>query len=340
MTITRLWQAGFEAGNTNEISGVGGNVAGVTASSGDSYTGSYSLRTYAISTNTSWATKSFTATNQMRCGFWLKGNNSSATKFISFVIVDTAGGHCVQLDISTVNGVADLYVLAVYRDQMTTWSSDWQHIGIDFKVDASAGWCNVYVDGVLAMEYSGNTGSVSATALSFGKLESFSHTSDFYHDDMYIDDTTGEAAPAAPPVLRFYPLFPDGTGTYSQWTGSDGDSTDNYALVDEVPSSSTDYILSATADQIDSYTTSTISLFTGQRINAVIPTAEIRKIGATAKIALGTRLGSTDSVGSDKDLYSSNAPISERQTTKPGGGAWTQSDLDSVEILIKSRGTY
>lgn len=43
------------------------------------------------------------------------------------------------------------------------------------------------------------------------------------------------------------------SGAYSEWTGSDEDSTDNYALVDENPTNVADYVTSSTVGHRDSY---------------------------------------------------------------------------------------
>lgn len=50
-------------------------------------------------------------------------------------------------------------------------------------------------------------------------------------------------------------LRPNGNGASSQWAGSDGNSTDNYLLLDETPPNGvTDYIQSNTSGQIDDWT--------------------------------------------------------------------------------------
>lgn len=96
----------------------------------------------------------------------------------------------------------------------------------------------------------GGTGVVSVFA--WRKANS-SGTSDRY-DDMYILDTTGSA-----PYNTYLgdvavrTLLPSGNGSNSDWTGSDGNSTDNYLLVDEVTSSSTDYVAASAAGKTDLY---------------------------------------------------------------------------------------
>src|SRR3990170_1477437 len=123
----------------------------------------------------------------------------------------------------------------------------------------------------------------------------------FYYDDIYIDDTTGEGAAAVCPILRFYYVTPDEGGNYSDPGGWSG---------------------------------------SNEVIQAVIPTVSTRRAGTTEAIALGTRYSATDLIGSDQYPASSYDVLSERQVTKPGGGAWDQTALDAVEVVLKSRGTY
>jgi hypothetical protein len=162
----------------------------------------------------------------------------------------------------------------------------------------------------------------------------------WYLDDIYFDDTTGEGSAAAPPLLRFYYLSPDGNGNYAQWDGSDGNSTDNYQLIDEIPPSESDFIETNVTDEYDSHTMTSITLDTGQTIEAVIPIVYASREGSSEKIALGTRYSSTDVIGSDQVPSVSTDFLWERQTTKPGGGAWDQTSLNGFETVVKSRGTY
>jgi hypothetical protein len=144
-------------------------------------------------------------------------------------------------------------------------------------------------------------------------------------------------------MLRFYPSLPNGDGNYSQFDGSDGNQVNNYQLVDEVPANVTDYVETVTVDQFDSYDLADIALSVGATILAVIPTVYSVRDGDAEEIALGTRLGGADLVGSDQvppSGYSDKAFLNERQTTKPGGGAWAEADVNNAEIVIKSRGSY
>jgi hypothetical protein len=51
-------------------------------------------------------------------------------------------------------------------------------------------------------------------------------------------------------------------------------------------------------------------------------------------------MSSTDQIGSDQNPPTAYGVLWERQETKPGGGGWAQTDIDGMEVIIKSRGTY
>lgn len=72
-------------------------------------------------------------------------------------------------------------------------------------------------------------------------------------DDFYICNGSGSVNNDFLGDVRVATLAPSGNGTSSQLTGSDGNSTDNYLLVDESPYNTSDYVGSATSGQKDSY---------------------------------------------------------------------------------------
>jgi hypothetical protein len=160
-----------------------------------------------------------------------------------------------------------------------------------------------------------------------------------YFDDIYVDDTTGEGSPTAPRIKRFYPLIPNADGTYSQWTPSTG--TSHYELVDErPPDDDTTFLEAITGTLVDSFDMSTFVLDTNEDIVAMIPFVFAKRGSTTELIALGTRSSGTDSIGSDQSLSTNHDYVWERQTTGSLGAPWNQSYMDSVEVIIRSAGTY
>lgn len=340
MAITRLRNCGAELNDkwmeVDATEQYGGD--GITIQTDYVYTGTYSFRVWNGSITNSRAIYNFGSTiTQCRVGLWYRIQSLAST--LNHMSIRTSSGTDIaQLQCSSSG--SQIYVNGAVRDSTGgNYYQNWHHILIDLKIDSVNGWCYVYRDGLLDLSWDGNTGSTGVNRFVIGKWgNNYTHIANW--DDIYIDNTTGEASPVAGPLLRFYYVLPNGNGNYAQWTGSDGDSTDNYQLVDERPPSSTDYVQGLTADQYDSYAMNTISLADGQLVKAVIPTVIAKRNGSVEQLAIGTRYSSTDLISSDKTPGGSYDLYDERQTTKPGGGDWEQTSIDGMELLLKSRGTY
>jgi len=338
MAITRLRQTGAETGDRYEIDGVAWYIGDrLYVETDDKYTDSYSYKLDLISLYWTYAYINFTATAQMRVGCWTKITAIPGGYYDVFKIRDTSG-ELVQVKCSTSG--SQLLVNGTAQDTGGSYFGSWTHIGIDVKVHSTNGWVYVYRNGSLDMSFDGNTGTLNANQFRFGKHVATNYTYTQWVDDIFIDDTTGESSPAPLPLLRFVHVRPSGNGNYAQWIGSDGDSTDNYLLVDEVPVSTSDYVNGTSTDDMDSYNMYTYSLADGEVVRAVIPMAVAKRHSSTEQIALGTRLSSIDSVGSDQTPSGTYTSFYERQTTKPGGGSWEQADIDGMELVLKARGAY
>lgn len=342
MTITRLWQAGLESDGTNshlgEFSSVSSSV-NVTTSSTYAKSGTYSLR---FPVGNDYATQ-LIGSSQARTGFHVRGLELITDLLPAYIVAFRTTANLVGIRVKNSTTLA-LWVGATEQDTyaFATPTSDFNHFGLDVKVDATAGWAVAYIDGVEVMRFEGNTGSDAITSVRYGDaINGFKAYT--YCDDLLIDDTTGETAAAPVPDRRFEPLTPNGNGTYSEGTGSDGNSTDNYLLVDDRPhNSDTDYIELDTADERELYTVTTTSPPAGFIFAALIPFAYAKKTdGAVAtQLAPLLRLGSVDLEGTAQNLSTSYAMVWERFAAKPGGGAWTQTDIDAVEVGYQGEGTF
>jgi hypothetical protein len=159
----------------------------------------------------------------------------------------------------------------------------------------------------------------------------------FDMDDFYVLDTTG-SAPTNDFLgdCRVEALFPNGNGNSSVLAGSDGNSTDNYLLVDEAaPNSDTDYVESSTVNDKDTYTFTNLTPTTGTVYGVqVLPFAKKTDAGARS-IASVARLSATEVDSSNKTLTSSYIYLPDIREAKPGGGVWSISDVNSAEFGVK-----
>jgi len=347
MAITRLLQTGFEW-STVEFLALFPNIIATAPSVysigafTDSYLGEWEANEEGVYTNPLGS-----AIAQCRIGFHLHaqttgsgdniliaglGKTDHTTEIISLYYDEDAAG--LEL-------FAGATSLGTYAYDMS-YPGRWTHFGIDVKIDGAAGWAYVYIEGEQVIGFSGDTndGGADFDVLVIGPNAAGQNwTAKMRMDDLYWDDTTGEGAAAVVPKKRFYWIQPNGNGNYADWDGSDGNQVNNYQLIDDFHGlSTTDYVESQVAAEFDSYALAAAPSDDINTITAVIPFVYAIDDGAGGpdSISIGTRLGGTDLMGADIALPTSYGIVFERQTTKPGGGAWTTTDIDSTELVIES----
>lgn len=157
-----------------------------------------------------------------------------------------------------------------------------------------------------------------------------------YFDDFYACDDQGSVNNDFLGDITIQSVFPNGNGNSSMLVGSDGNSTDNYLLVDENPANGdTDYVSSATVNDKDTYAMGAITPTAGT-IYAIKTKLVVRKDDAGARnIASVVRLAGTEDTSADKTLSTTYQPLYDIHETKPGGGAWTVSDVNAMEVGVK-----
>lgn len=346
MTITRLWQAGAELDNgvlefTSRDSGSLTTVSSVQAK-----TGTYAFRG-ALAYG--W-TKIIPSTSQLRISYHFLHNGTSGDT-PNMISIRNGSSSIVALRWDETNATIQLRVAGSQVDTYVaggfSTTGQWFHIGLDVKIDAS-GWVYVYLDGIEIFAYEGDTTGNGSSANQVEWNELYGIGGDtwntyYYIDDIYIDDTAGESAAAPVPDQRFHYRVPAGNGSSSDLTGSDGDSTDNYLLVDEIPhDGDTTYVEAASSGLRDLYDTTTFTLPTGFEVTAVIPTAVAKKTNAAigSQLKLVAKDGVDEAVSSANDLATSYSLLYERMTTQPDGSAWDESGVNAAEYGVESAGSY
>ena len=160
-------------------------------------------------------------------------------------------------------------------------------------------------------------------------------------DDMYMLDLTGSA-----PYNDFlgdvqvYPVHPNGNGSNAQWLGTDGNSVDNYLLVDEDPANTTDYVSASVAGKSDSYLMGDVPA--GYSILAV--QHDIYAAKSDTGTPPGLAITSKTSGGATVQQSAALAGLSttwqrlqgQIRTTDPNGSAWTQALVNSLEVGVKT----
>lgn len=156
-------------------------------------------------------------------------------------------------------------------------------------------------------------------------------------DDLYLCDSSGSVNNDFLGDIRVEALFPNGNGNSSQFTGSDGNSTDNYLLVDEsTPNGDTDYVADATVGDKDTYAFTNPTPTSGSVFGVQICHYSRKTDAGTRSARSLARLSGTDADnGSDQALSTSYLYYCDMRETKPGGGSWSLSDVSSAEFGVK-----
>lgn len=158
-------------------------------------------------------------------------------------------------------------------------------------------------------------------------------------DDVYVLRNDGAGKTDFLGEVEVEALVPNGNGNYSQLTGSDGNSTDNYLLVDDSPAvNDADFTGSATDGLIDTYTMGNL-VRPSTTVNGVQLSMRVRKSDTSAKsIRRVIRSGGTDNAGADIALSSSFVWTNEILEQNPFTATdWNQADIDGIEFGAEVR---
>ena len=236
-------------------------------------------------------------------------------------------------------GASTLIPGAVGTTQLV--GSVFYYIEIRLKHHNTLGTLEVRLNGNVEFALTGIDTQASANAssdtLAYGQAPGGG--SAYLLDDVYICDTVDSGVSGAPNNdflgdVRVEALMPSGNGATSNFDGSDGNSTDNYLLVDEIPpNGDTDYVESGDIGDKDTYAYPDLASAAGtvkgiQRIvHAKKTNAGPRKLKFVSRLSGGTEADSLEYVMSTNYLY-----MRDVAEAKPGGGQWTISDVNGAEF--------
>ena len=151
-------------------------------------------------------------------------------------------------------------------------------------------------------------------------------------DDIYLMTGSGDTFLGDVVVET---LYPTGNGVTNAWVGVDGDSSDNFAHVDETPHNITDWVTTTTVGAQDFYTfgdlvgTGTVLGVTHHVIAQKTDTAQ------TKSIKLLNR-GSAVTAGPAQVLTTTFAPYSYTLATNPEGGNWTSAAVNALQAGVEA----
>jgi hypothetical protein len=213
--------------------------------------------------------------------------------------------------------------------------SEWYLVEVRWKAptttDGTDGIVQVKVNGLspLAIDFTGD--NCATSELGVGRV----YLGGGVFDDIVCDDSSwiGDT--------RIGPLVPTGPGNATQWQASapNTDEDNNWSMVDEGSQAATDYVYTNANDQVDLYACADPSEIIHE-VKCVQVGVSCMKVGAPTpqQVQAACRVGGTNYFGSSTPVPSVQyGGASKLWETNPSSGiAWTEEDLDSVEVGMKS----
>lgn len=210
-------------------------------------------------------------------------------------------------------------------------SNTWYLIEIYVKIADSGGRFIVRINGgSYCIDYTGDTkngGSGVINSVRFGHQGVNQDYGYCYLDNIIVDNAAWVGN------TRIQSMAPTGAGASAGWTPSAGN---NYACVDEIPASDSDYITASTADVIDTYAAADVS---GSSIKCVAVQSRgwQEGWGSLSKIKHIVRPASTNREGDSIQIPVSPLSLQTIWNTNPeDSSAWELADVNGMEIGIKA----
>lgn len=212
----------------------------------------------------------------------------------------------------------------------------WNFWEIKVLIDDTVGKLIVKVDGDVWINYTGDTRNAGLAQIGrFTWTRPNASGSEIYVDDVYCLSTTG-AAPFNDFLgdVMVARLVPNNNGAANALVGSDGNSVDNYALVDELSVSLSDYVESLTPGAQDIYQLQDLS--TSTLIYAVEISAYAAKTDAGTRAMKIIDRQTGNRVGSSLPLSVTPQEFIQAPTLiDADGNQWTTAKVNSMQVGIE-----
>lgn len=249
--------------------------------------------------------------------------------------------------LSSTNGIMDVKNAAGTTVGSVTgvFISTWKYLEIKVKIHDTLGTIEVRIDGVTVLNLTGQdtrnntagtTGLINAIVINQTTQNA---TTTVYLDDLYVLNEQG-ASPCNDFIgdVTITYIQPNGVGSNTNWTPSA--SVPNWDTVNDALATApiiTDFVTTYATDSKDSYVVEDMPQVTPVRPLAVVNYALLDKTDTGPRTAaLVTKLGANELQSADQLLRdnTNGGPSYCKQVlqTKPGGGVWTITDVNAMEI--------
>lgn len=338
--MSRLATFGFEDGNLAvNFASIGSAV--LVSGSASARTGDWCLslttssdvvRTYPISTGTAL----FIGQAQ----FCIAGFYAPSAVRSLIIFYDATNAILVQLRTTT-----DRKLLATIGSStnVATGTSvlpldGWVYIEMYADINNSTGTFAVKVDGVLDINFIGDTQTGANSVISTVEFTAVGADTDRRVDDIVINSPAGDNNNTWPGIVRLLPSYPNNSGSSTQLSRGGVDTGQNYSQVNEVPYSANQYVYGNAVDQEDLYNIQDPTIPANAEIKNIIVNAIAKVDSGAGMIALMAKSGAVQSQGSDKSIGISDRLYQEVWNIDPStSGTWSAAAINNLEIGVKIR---
>lgn len=348
MAWTPIYQLGYEMQSNDEHT----LITSTTHPTNQSTTVHSGSRAAQFTTSTYATGRTFSAVSQARASVFLRHVgvitvNSQAT----LLVARNQDGMLFRVSWYQTDNTLRLLVHNTEEDiipacavKLTNFNR-WHHAGMVVKVAAPGGYVSFYLNHQKILSFNGDTTSQLGSGDSIsGFFCGGRHvntvngwTNGAIFDDFYIDSGDGSDTDEVPPPRRFFFGMANGNGGNSQWNGSDGNSTDNYLLVDDAtPDDDTTYVAETADAQKDTYQCADVTMPVLWEVTAAIPIVRAKEQTAEANLKLLTYDGSLYNTGAAEVVGASYGYLHERFATQPDASAWSASAFNAAEFGYES----
>jgi hypothetical protein len=250
---------------------------------------------------------------------------------------DSGGTQHIRLQLSTDGSlIANRFVTQLGNPSPagTIIAGRWHYVEVQTKMHDTTGFITVRVNGTTVINVLNTDTKNAGTKTVFDTIAILSAIGSQAADDCYIMSGAGDTFLGD---IIVDTLYPNGNGAANQWLGSDGDSINNYLLVNEAGAPNTNtYVGSSTVGQQDLYTIGDVARV-GAPIKGVCHAAHVAKSDAVAvrQIKLVGRRA-VDTKSSTFVLTTTYQTFSFGSVTDPEtGAAWTEANVNALQSGVE-----
>ena len=321
---------------------------GASTTTRNTYSG-YSFRYLMGGATTAYATSTFASTyTSLYTRFYIRKVTDTGS---NNVYISLIGGGTVRCSLRVggsgqVIGIANSSLVFTSSNGVIDVGTQWYKVEFFFKANASTGELTCYVDNVNIGSWTGDSGTTAVDSIRIGGVNTSNFTSsDFYIDDLAVNDTTGSINNSWCGDGTIIGLVPKGAGNYMQMSNV-GAAVSNWQAVDEIPNDGdTSYVHSNVVGTMDTYDMQELVATKSVPSNATVNASQIlytaRYSDASGSVAPVLRSGSTDYIGTNvaaTSVYTGQIKYQVFDISPFTSSQWTVSEIDGIEAGIKFQG--